>query len=161
MGIASSRLMQFQPPPNPRQFWGAKTRKTELTPQQRLGKTNRCILGVGLGLLSRRDSAGGKSCRAFRSIPGLEYIHLAAQTLLRLGRIHGVRLRMSACLNHSIDVMGSESRHCIFVGRVSHASYRSKAPTARLLAGMWAHTRRSLAMGRRSRRNADRCRTSC
>jgi hypothetical protein len=107
-----------------------------------------CVLGVGLGLLDGGDSAGESlvaGAEAFR----VEYVHLAAQALLRLWRIHGVSLRISAPFDHCIDVMGSGSRHCIFVGKEIPRKLPLESSYREMLAGMGARTRRSLAAKRR------------
>ena len=107
-----------------------------------------CILGVGLGLLDGGDAAGESLVagpEAFR----VDYVHLAAQALLRLWRIHGVSLRISAPFDHCIDVMGPENRNCIFVGRDTPRKLPLESTYREMLAGMGSRTRRSLAAKRR------------
>jgi hypothetical protein len=107
-----------------------------------------CILGVGLGLLDGGDAVGGSLVagpEAFR----VEYVHLAAQALLRFWRIHGVSLRISAPFDPCIDVMGPESRYRIFVGRDTPHKLPLANTYPGMLAGMGPRTRRSLAAKRR------------
>lgn len=107
-----------------------------------------CILGVGLGLLDGGDAAGESLVagpEAFR----VEYVHLAAQALLRLWRIHGVSLRIGAPFDHCIDVMGPESRHRIFVGKDTPRKLPLESTYREMLASMGSRTRRSLAAKRR------------
>jgi hypothetical protein len=107
-----------------------------------------CFLGVGLGLLDGGDAAGGSlvvAPEAFR----VEYVYLAAQALLRFGRIHGVSLRMSAPIHHCIEVMGPENRYRIFVQRDTPHKLPLEATYQKTLAAMGPRTRRSLAGKRR------------
>ena len=107
-----------------------------------------CILGVALGLLHGGDNNGESLVvgpEAFR----VEYVHLAAQFLLGFWRIHGVFLRMSGSFRHCTDVMGPESRHCIFVARDTSSKLPLESTYRKMLAGMGPRTRRSLAGKRR------------
>jgi hypothetical protein len=107
-----------------------------------------CILGVGLGLLDGGDATGESLVVApepFR----VEYVHLAAQALLEIRRIHGVSLRMSGSFRHCKEVMGPESRHRVFVARDTPHRLPLESTYRKLLAGMGPRTRRSLAGKRR------------
>jgi hypothetical protein len=107
-----------------------------------------CIIGVGLGLLEGGDGAGEGLVvgpEPFR----VEYVHLAAQALLRFWRIHGVSLRICAPFDHCIDVMGPKSRYRIFVDRVAPRKLPLESTYRKMLAAMGPRTRRSLAGKRR------------
>ena len=107
-----------------------------------------CTIGVGVGLLEGGDGAGEGLVvgpEEFR----VEYVHLAAQALLRRWRIHGVSLRMSAYLHHCVDVMGPENRNRIFVGRDTPRKLPLESTYSGMLAAMGPRTRRSLAAKRR------------
>jgi hypothetical protein len=65
-------------------------------------------MGVGVGLLEGGDGAGNglvAGPEAFR----VEYVHSAAQALLRFGRIYGVSLRISGP-SISVSTMGQRPR---------------------------------------------------
>jgi hypothetical protein len=107
-----------------------------------------CILGVGLGILDGGDAAGESLVVApepFR----VEYVHLAAQSLLGIWRIHGVSLRMSGCSRHCMDVMGPESRYRVFAARDTPRRLPLETTYHKMLAAMGPRTRRSLAGKRR------------
>jgi hypothetical protein len=78
-----------------------------------------------------------------------EYVHLAAQALLRFWRIHGVCVRIGASVNHCVDVMGPESRYRIFVERDAPRKLPLESTYSGMLAAMGPRTRRSLAGKRR------------
>jgi hypothetical protein len=106
-----------------------------------------CLWGFGLGLLDGGDAAGESlvaAPEAFR----VEYVHLAAQALLRFSHIHGVGLRMSGS-HHCIDVMGPESRYRIFVATDTPRKLPLESSYRKMLAAMGPRTRRSLAGKRR------------
>jgi hypothetical protein len=107
-----------------------------------------CILGVGLGLLDGGDATGESLVVApepFR----VEYVHLAAQSLLGIWRIHGVSLRMSGSSRHCMEVMGPQSRYRVFAARDTPRRLPLESTYRKLLAGMGPRTRRSLAGKRR------------
>jgi hypothetical protein len=79
----------------------------------------------------------------------VEYVHLAAQALLRFRSIHGVSLRMSDAFHHCIDVMGPESRYRVFVATDSPRKLPLENSYRKMLAAMGPRTRRSLAGKRR------------
>jgi hypothetical protein len=107
-----------------------------------------CRFGIGLGLLRGGDYLGESLVTGperFR----VQYVHLAAQALLRHWRIHGVSLTIRACLDDCIEVIGSKGKYRMF----SERSTQHKLPLERtypaMLAGMGPRTRRSLAGKRR------------
>ena len=107
-----------------------------------------CILGVGLGLLEGGDAAGESLVVApepFR----VEYVHLAAQSLLEIWRIHGVSLLMSGSSRRCKDVLGPESRYRVLVARDMPRRLPLESTYRKMLAGMGPRTRRSLAGKRR------------
>jgi hypothetical protein len=94
-----------------------------------------CILGVGLGILDGGDAAGESLVVApepFR----VEYVHLAAQSLLEIWRIHGVSLRMSGCSRPCMDVMGPESRYRVFATRDTPRRLPLESTYRKMLAAM-------------------------
>jgi hypothetical protein len=106
------------------------------------------ILGVGLGLLDGGDATGESLVVApepFR----VEYVDLAAQSLLGIWRIHGVSLRISGSFRHRMDVMGPQSRYRVFVARDTPRRLPLESTYHKMLAAMGPRTRRSLAGKRR------------
>jgi Acetyltransferase (GNAT) domain len=107
-----------------------------------------CLIGVSLGLLEGGAGAGEGLVVApepFR----VEYVHLAAQALLRCSRIHGISLCIGASINHCVDVMGPENRYRIFVERDTPRKLPLESTYFGMLAAMGPRTRRSLATKRR------------
>jgi hypothetical protein len=108
----------------------------------------RSLFGVGLGLFNGGDNTG-ESLVVGSEVFRLEYVHLAAQSLLALWRIHGVGLRMSGSFRHCTDVMGPQSRYRIFVATNTSHKLPLECTYSKMLAAMGPRTRRSLAGKRR------------
>jgi hypothetical protein len=108
----------------------------------------RSILGMGLGLFNGGDNTG-ESLVVGPEVFRVEYVHLAAQSLLGFSRIHGVGLRMSGPFRHCTDVMGPQSRYRIFVATNTSRKLPLESTYRKMLAGMGPRTRRSLAGKRR------------
>jgi hypothetical protein len=106
------------------------------------------VCGVGFGLLDGGDAAGENLVVApdpFR----VEYVHLAAQALLRLKHIHGVSLRMSGRFHPCLDIMGPESRYRVCVATDTPRKLPLESSYRGMLDAMGSRTRRSLAGKRR------------
>jgi hypothetical protein len=107
-----------------------------------------CKFGIGLGMVRLGDFVGESlvaGAEEFRT----QYLHLAAQALLKNWSIHGVSITVKAPLEECLEVMGPMSKYRMFSPR----SVQYRLPLAdtyqALLAGMGRHTRRSLAGKRR------------
>jgi hypothetical protein len=103
-----------------------------------------CRLGIGLGLWRGGDTVGDglvAGPEEFR----VQYVHLAAQTLLKRWRVYGVSFAVRTSLAHCVEIMGPKSKYRMFSG----GSIQRKLPLEKtyqaMLAGMGPRTRRSLA----------------
>ena len=103
-----------------------------------------CRLGIGLGLWRGGDTVGD-GLVAGREEFRVQYVHLAAQALLKRWRVYGVSFAVRTSLAHCIEVMGPKSKYRMFSG----GSIQRKLPLEKtypaMLAGMGPRTRRSLA----------------
>ncbi len=103
-----------------------------------------CRFGVGLGLWRGGDTAGDglvAGPEAFR----VQYVHLAAQALLKRWRIYGVSFAVKAPLDDCIAVMGPENKYRMFCGGTVQRKFPLESTYRATLARMGPRTRRSLA----------------
>lgn len=107
-----------------------------------------CLFGVGLGLMRGGDGAGGGIVTGTKSFE-VEYIHLAAQALLRDRRTHGVSLTVRASLDECVEVIGPEDRNQLLTQRNPRHRLMLTGTYGEMLAAMGPRTRRSLAGKRR------------
>lgn len=103
-----------------------------------------CKLGMGLGLLRGGDYMG-ESLVAGPAALRLQYVHLAAQALLKNWRIHGVSLTVRESLEASLEVLGPGSGYRAFSERCIQHKLPLTCTYAGMLTGIGPRTRRSLA----------------
>jgi hypothetical protein len=103
-----------------------------------------CRYGIGLGLWRGGDTVGDGLVvgdEAFR----VQYVFLAAQAVLKLGRVYGVSFAVRTSLENCIEVMGPKSKYRMFSGGHIQRELPLKRTYHEMLAGMGPRTRRSLA----------------
>ena len=100
--------------------------------------------GVGLGLFRGGDYIGESLVAGPQSMQ-VQYVHLAAQTLLKHWRIHGVSITMKASAVACAGVMGPASRYRRFSGVEIQHKLPLESTYEGMLASMGPRTRRSLA----------------
>ncbi len=103
-----------------------------------------CRFGMGLGLWRGGDTVGDglvAGLEAFR----VQYVHLAAQALLKHWRIYGVSFAVRASLDGCIEVMGPRNKYRMFSGGTIQRKLPLEKTYRAMLAGMGPRTRRSLA----------------
>jgi hypothetical protein len=106
-----------------------------------------CKFGIGHGIFNGGDAVGGglvAGPEAFR----VEYVHLAAQLLLRHWRIHGVSLTVRASLDHCIKIIGPENKYRLLAEKNVQHKLRLESTYRAMLGAMGPRTRRSLATKR-------------
>jgi hypothetical protein len=101
-------------------------------------------LGVGLGLFRGGDYIG-ESLVAGPESYRVQYVHLAAQALLKKRRIHGVSLSVKAPLDSCLEIMGPASNVRRFSGTVVQHKLPLESTYEGMLARLGPRTRRSLA----------------
>jgi hypothetical protein len=107
-----------------------------------------CRFGIGLGLWRGGDTVGDglvAGPEAFR----VQYVHLAAQAVLKRWRTYGVSFIVRASFDACIEVMGPRSRYRLFSGGTIQRKLPLERTYQAMLAGMGPRTRRSLAGKRR------------
>ncbi len=107
-----------------------------------------CAFGVGLGLIRGGDALGGSFVIGEQAF-ALQYIHLAAQTLLGKRRIQGLSLTVKATREECARLMGAEAKNRVFSERTPVHKLQLASSYNAMLAGMGHRTRRSLATKRR------------
>ncbi len=103
-----------------------------------------CRFGLGLGLF-RGGGILGETLAVGPETFHLQYVHLAAHSLLQRWRIHGVSLAVRASADRCIEIMGSRDNYRIFCGREIRYKLPLESTYQAMLASLGPRTRRSLA----------------
>jgi len=106
------------------------------------------LLGMSTGLVRGGDALGGSFVIGEKAF-ALQFIHMAAQALLRKRHVHGVSLTVKATRDECARLMGAEAKNRVYSERTPVHKLTLANSYHEMLASMGHRTRRSLATKRR------------